>query len=556
MVLMTGKKALMEMLRVEGTKFIFGNPGTSESPIMDALEEYPELEYILVLQEGVAIGMADAYARATGKPSFVNLHIETGLANGISLINNADEVGTPIVLTAANKDVRELAHGRTDLVAMLQQFTKWSAEVSHPGALPVVMQRAFNEAKTPPTGTSFISFSANALDDKAEVDIVPSPQTYMRIRPDKQAIENAARIMSAATNPIIVLGDRIAQSKSVAEAISLAELLGAKVYASSYTEMNFPTSHPQFMGRLRLAYPESRELLSIADVVLAVGKLAGGYYMFSQPTMRFFGPQTSLIHIDSDPSEIGKTQHTEVGIIADPKVALSELSDAIHTSMTEQARKSAQSRTQILQMEKEAKSNQWRAHVKKKWDHKPMFPERMIAEISKVLPSDVIIADDAVTTGLALHNTICFDSPGSVYGGRGGALGWGIGGAMGLKLANPDRPVIAVLGDGSAMMTIQGLWTAANYNIPVVYVICNNRNYRVLKINMNAYKNLIMSEKDPTSRYIGMEFPLPLNIAEIAKAYGIHARRIEDPTEICSSLEEAFNLGKPAVLDVVIDGSV
>ena len=127
---------------------------------------------------------------------------------------------------------------------------------------------------------------------------------------------------------------------------------------------------------------------------------------------------------------------------------------------------------------------------------------------------------------------------------------------MGLKLANPDRPVIAVLGDGSAMMTIQGLWTAANYNIPVVYVICNNRNYRVLKINMNAYKNLIMSEKDPTSRYIGMEFPLPLNIAEIAKAYGIHARRIEDPTEICSSLEEAFNLGKPAVLDVVIDGSV
>ena len=126
MVRMTGKRALMKMLKAEGVEYIFGNPGTTESPIMDELEHYPDLKYVLVTQEGVAMGMADAYARATGRPSFVNLHIETGLANGISLLHNAYDGGTPMVLTAGNKDIRELAQGRTDLAEMVRLFTKWT----------------------------------------------------------------------------------------------------------------------------------------------------------------------------------------------------------------------------------------------------------------------------------------------------------------------------------------------------------------------------------------------------------------------------------------------
>ena len=136
---MTGSRALMEMLRAEGVDYIFGNPGTSESPIMNSLKDYPELKYMLVTQEGVAMGMADAYARATGRPAFINLHIETGLANGISLLHNANVGGTPMVLSAGNKDIRELAHGRTDLAGMVSQFTKWSAEVTHPEAVPVAL---------------------------------------------------------------------------------------------------------------------------------------------------------------------------------------------------------------------------------------------------------------------------------------------------------------------------------------------------------------------------------------------------------------------------------
>ena len=167
MAVMAGKVALMEALRAEGVEYVFGNPGTSEGPILDALEGYPDIRYVLVTQEGAAMGMADAYARYRGKPAFVNLHIETGLANGVSLLANAAEGGTPLVLTSANKDVRKLAEGRTDLVEMVRQFCKWSAEVTHPEQVAGVMRRAFNEARTPPTGPVYVGFSANALDDEA-----------------------------------------------------------------------------------------------------------------------------------------------------------------------------------------------------------------------------------------------------------------------------------------------------------------------------------------------------------------------------------------------------
>ena len=175
---MTGKRALFEMLRAEGVRHIFGNPGTSESAIMETLEDYPDIGYHLALQEGVAMGMADAYARAARTPAFVNLHIDTGLANGISLLNNAHQGGTPLVLTAANKDVRKLAEGRTELAEMVRLFTKWTAEVTHPEQIPGAVRRAFNEAKTPPTGPVFLAFAANALDDEADVEIVPSAEGF------------------------------------------------------------------------------------------------------------------------------------------------------------------------------------------------------------------------------------------------------------------------------------------------------------------------------------------------------------------------------------------
>jgi benzoylformate decarboxylase len=551
---MTGKRALMEMLRAEGVDYIFGNPGTSEGPILDALEGYPDLKYMLTTQEGVAMGMADGYARAAGKASFVNLHIETGLANGISLLQNAKDGGTPLVLTAANKDIRKLAEDRTDLAEMVRLFTKWTAEVTHPEQVPSVMRRAFQEAKTPPTGPTFVAFSANALDDEAEMDIVPSAGGYFRTAPDSEAVADASRILASASQPVMLVGDRLAQSGGSAEAVRIAEMLGAKVYSTCYSEMSFPTGHPQFMGRVNPVLPSFRKLVSSADAVLAVGtNVFSGYFFFSGRTLN---PATKLVHIDSAYREVGKSEPTDVGMIADPKIALGHLAEALESDMSGSDREAAKGRAATAAEEKAAQQAAWQGRVKNRWDIKPMSAERMMTEIAGALPANTIIADDAITTGESLHGAMEFNEPGSIFGGRGGALGWGMGGAMGVKLANPDRPVVAVVGDGSSMMTVQALWTAAAANIPVVYVICNNKAYRILKLNMNTYKREVLQEKDPKSEYIAMDFPVPLNIAGIAEALGVHGRSIEDPADLVPALRHALELGKPAVLDVSIDGSV
>ena len=197
--------------------------------------------------------------------------------------------------------------------------------------------------------------------------------------------------------------------------------------------------------------------------------------------------------------------------------------------MSGSAREAAKARATEAAAEKQASFDRGEARLKERWDNSPMSPERMMAELAGGLPDDVIIGNDAVTSAPALNHSMSFDEPGCYYGGRGGALGWGMGGTLGLKLANPDRPVVGVLGDGSAMMTAQGLWTAAAENIPVVYVICNNGIYKVLKVNMNAYKELILKGESPQSQYIGMDFAIPFDMAGLANGFGVQGRRIEGP---------------------------
>ena len=553
MPIMNGKHAFMEMLRAEGVKYIFGNPGTSESAIMASLPGYPDIQYMLVTQEGVGMGMADGYATASGNPAFVNLHIETGLANGVSLLHHAWDGGTPLVLTAGNKDVRKLAEGRSDLVEMVRQFTKWSAEVTHPEQVPGVMRRAFTEARTLPTGPVFVALAANALEDSADVEIVPSFDGYHRAAPDPAGVEAAAELLANASNPVIFTGDRLAQSEGVDAAVALAELLGATVYTASYARMNFPRSHPQFLGRINPSLPAWREELANADVVLAVGMdVFSGFFYFSGSVLP---SRTSLIHVDSASKAIGRSEPTEVGIIADPRAALEDIHRAVQQRMSGSRREAARGRAGNASSRKERMKAQWDLRLKDGWDSRPMSPERMMTEVANGLPPDAIVVDDSISSKDALHGAINFDRPESIYGERIGAIGWGMGAAMGVKLAHPDRPVVAVVGDGSAMMTVQALWTAANAGIPVVYLVCNNRSYRILKVNMNIYKTQVLGEQPPGS-YVGMDFPNPLDLAGMANACGVFGRAIEDPTEIASAIGQALASGRPALLDIMIDGSV
>ncbi len=554
---MVGKKALVEMLLAEGVEHIFGNPGTSETPFMDVLQDYPQVKYITSLQEASAVGMADGYARATGRPSFANLHIAGGLANGISMLYDAYKGGTPLVLTAGNSDTRMLLTDPVlsgDLVEMTRQYTKWSAEINHPSDIPMVVRRAFKEAKTPPTGPVFVAFPWNTLDDEADVEIVPSSPGYFRIRPDADAVARASALLSGAESPIMVVGDRVAQSGAAREAVEVAELTGARVYAASYTEMNFPTSHPQFMGALNLSNPATRDRLAGADVLLAVGTSVFSSFLYVPDP--FLSNNTKLVHLDSSPWEVEKIYPTEVGMMADPKAALADMADALQQDMSGSSREAARTRAAAIGDDTRRRREAVQARVRQRWDNSPMSVERMMTELAQALPSNAIIANEAITSGGALMDAMDFDEPGSIYGIRGGALGWGMPGSVGIQIAQPDRPVVAVVGDGASLYSIQALWTAARYGVPVTWVICNNRTYRILKVNMDIYLRDMLKDSERQSDYVGMNFDLPLNVAGIAEGFGISGRRVEDPAQLRPAIEEAIASGKPAVVDVSIDGSL
>jgi len=554
---MTGKEALVRMLIAEGVEYIFGNPGTSETPMMDALQDFPQIRYIQALQEGTAVGMADGYARATGRPAFANIHIAGGLANGISALYNAHRGGTPVVLTAGNSDTRMLLSEPTlsgDLVEMTRQYTKWSHEIHHPADVPGAVRRAFKEARTPPTGPVFLSFPWDTMDEQADVDVIGGGPGYFRTRPDRDALARASQLLAQAENPVIVIGDRIAQSGGVAAMTRVAEMLGARVFAASFSEVNFPTSHPLWSGLLNTSSPVTRRLLSGADVVLAVG--ANIFSSFLYVDVPLLDPQSRLVHLDSAPREVEKNYPTEVGILADPATGLAELAEALEQDLTAPAKEAAATRMAELAEGRRRAQEEYRQRLRQRWDNSPIAVERMMHELAAAVPPGTIVADEAITSRPALMQEFDFDQPGSLYGIQGGALGWAMPGALGLKLAQPDRPVLAVVGDGASMYTVQALWTAATFNIPVVYAICNNRAYRILKVNMDIYLKRMLNDDARISEYTGMEFANPLDLAAMAQALGVASEKITDPAQIAPAARRMFDRGQPGLLDISIDGSL
>ena len=550
---MTGKEALAQMLVAEGLDYVFGNPGTSESPLLDVLQDYPQLKYVQALQEGTAVGMADGYARATGKPAFANIHIAGGLANGISALYNAYRGGTPLVLTAGNSDTRMFMADPSlsgDLVAMTAQYTKWSAEIIHASDVPIAVRRAFKEAKTPPSGPVFLSFPWDSMDDVADVNIAPSSPGYFRIRPDRDAVSKASELLSQAENPVIVVGDRVAQSRAVPQMTRLAEQLGAKVYAALFSEVNFPTSHPLWGGVLNLNNPGTSESFAGADVVLAVGaNIFNSFLYIDRP---FLSPSTKLVHLDSNAQQVERIYPTEIGILADPAAGLEELSDALDQDMSAAAKEAAATRTASFAEERRRADESYHKRLDASKGQQPMAVDRMMYELAQAVPPDTIVADESITSRPSVMQAFSFDHPDSLFVLRGGALGWAMPGALGVQLANPGRPVLATVGDGSSLYTVQALWTAARYNIPVVYAICNNRSYQILKVNMDIYLRRMLDDKERKSEFVGMDFANPLNLAGLAQAMGVAGKSITDPDEIGPSVRQAFDSGKPAVLDISI----
>ena len=547
-----GKHAFMQMLRAEGVRYIFGNPGTSEAPFIGILHEYPDLEYLMVVQEGVAIGMAEGYARASGEVGFVSLHIDNGSANGFSLMIDQYRTGSPVVITAGNKDIRHLAGGRSDLADMAAPFAKWSAEISHPEQVPSVMRRAFQEAKTPPTGPVFIALSGNAMDDLADIAIEPSNAIHGEPRPESSAVEAAAEALANATNPLMIVGDRVHASGATQAAASLADTIGARAFSHVGGHMPFPTDHPLWCGALSLRSEEGLTAVDNADVILAVG--CPVFEDFFYRSGNFVGDDTTLIHIDSDSSQIGRKEPTDIGIWASPLHAMTEIEAEIACRMNDDASEGVMQRRSEIAAENQAKTAAFQELAASGWDRSPIPVSTFGMALGDAIPEGANVFSDAISSGAMVNAGIAHRTDLNVMGARGGAIGWGIGATMGMKLANPDSPTIGIVGDGSAMMTVQGLWTAVNYDIPVTYVICNNAAYRILKVNMNVYHSI--NEMPPPEIYNAMDFTTPFDFKAQAEAYGGIGIRVEHADDIKPAIDAAVASGKPACVDVIIDGAV
>jgi benzoylformate decarboxylase len=551
MGIMTGRQSIMEIMRAEEVKYIFGLHGITESYFMDALEDYPDIQYILGLHEVVCAGMAEGYARTSGKPGVLNLHTGTGLSAALPMLCNAYKGGVPLVVTVGQQDKRLLAYEpdlAADIVRIGGPVTKWATEINYASEISTIFRRAFRVAAHPPTGPVLISLPQNIMNDTLDFEYEKGAPTFTASHPDERAIEIAVDLLAGAKNPAIIVEDGVAKGDALSEVVELAELLGARVYQPWMADVNFPLNHPLYAGDLNLTSLTTRRILEKIDVLVVIGAL-----FFSQPLYlpeSLVPPGLKIIQIDNNPWQIGKNIPVSSGIEADIKVAVSDLIQALSKEMKTKAVQHSKSRTMIISQEKAQADKQFAEIALKERNNLPISVTRLMQEIKDNIKPGTRIVDDSWTCSSILRRTMGFSEPKSFQRARGaGSIGWGLPGALGVKLASPDHPVVSICGDGSAMWSIQSLWTAARYNIPVTFIICVNNSYKQVRV----LKHVLMGQK-AMGRYLGTDLSNPQNdFCKIAEGMGIEAYRVKKPEQLKPSLKSAFKADKPNLVEVYLE---
>jgi benzoylformate decarboxylase len=552
---MKGRDAAAEVFDRQGVEYVFGNPGTTEFGLIAALAGHPRIKYILALQEAVALGMAHMYANASGKTGVVNLHVAPGLGNAMGALYNAAVGGMPLVVTTGQQDSRMLAQEPLlthDLTAMARPLVKWAVEVRHVGDVPLILSRAFKVAQDAPRGPVFVSLPGDVLDGEAEFTGFKPGVFYRKSSPDARGVKEAARILSRSYRPVIICGDGVSASDAVPDLVQLAEKLGAPVWSNLMMgALNFLMSHPQFRGVFPGEASLTRHLIGDADVVLGVGVKLFEDLFYSG--MSALPDKCALIHIGDSSWEIGKNFPVDVGLLGNIKQALMMLSVCLDDEMTGSFRQDAANRCASMAEQKKAQAAKLDEQRQKRWNSVPISPLRLMADLRDCLPADAVVYNEALTAYPDLISTVPFDRPGSFFGNHGGGIGQGLPGALGVKLAMPDHPVIAVVGDGSAMYTIQSFWTAAYHHIPVLYILLSNGSYRILKYNMNRYLTRQKIQTDKPYPFMDFKNP-PLDFVGLARSMGLPGRCVEKPDDVRPALLEALAVDGPYVLEVRTEG--
>jgi benzoylformate decarboxylase len=526
--------AMLALLRSEGVELVFGNPGTTELPLLDAIARAEDLTFVLALHEGSAVAMADGYARASGSVGFVSLHGAFGVANGLSALLNARRSRTPLVVAAGQQDRRHLDQQpmlAEDVVTTAGPACKSAVEVHVAHDLPRVLRRAFDLARTPPEGPVLVSIPVDVLSERLDE---PLPErSVIHTTAVAGGVDAAAAVLAQARRPAIVAGEGIGREHAMEVAVELAEVLRATVYLQPmYEAVAFPATHPLVAGELPPNNAAIESALDGHDVVLIAGARAFAPHYYSQ--RRAVAPGVRLVQLDSDPAQVGRNHSVEIGLVG----GLAPTMRALVRAIQQIAGTVAGPPPSVAAPAPGVPITE---------DGTPLSAGQAGRVIAAALPADAILVEEAVTSSRALREAVAPSRPGGYHRSSAGALGWGLGSAVGVKLARPDRPVVAVVADGAAAYGMQALWTAAHYGVGTVFVVLDNREYHAVRRGLGE-----LGVADATG-YPGIALGPPwIEWAELASSMGVHPASPRSAAEISRQIAAALDRPGPSLIHVRI----
>ncbi|OJV14551.1 MAG: thiamine pyrophosphate-binding protein [Dyadobacter sp. 50-39] len=552
----TGNQKIIEQFLADGMNYMFGNPGTVEQGFLDAVAEYPDMKYVLTLQETIAVMMADGYARSTQKPTLVQLHSSPGIGNAVGAVYQAKRGHAPLVIIGSDAGVQYMnmdAQMANDLVGMMAPVTKYSTMATSSKSLLRTLRRAVKIAATPPMGPVYVCLPMDVLDELNDEPVFPTSIPSTRVSPSAELIRQSAEWLLAAEKPMIFAGDGVAYSQAHDELTRVAELLGAEVYGVEFGDVLMDNMHPLYQGTTGHMFGSySKPITSRGDANLVVGT-----YMVPEvfPDLDdIYAPGAKVIHYDLNAYEIAKNHRVDLGVVSDPKLSLAELAETIEALRTPGQAAAAQARIDAIGSAKKARLDQEKQLDEAAAGKLPLRMAQFSSVLSERLNIDnTIIFDEALTSSPAVSRYIPPKLAGNYFVTRGGSLGIGFPGAIGAKMANPGKTVIGFSGDGGSMYTIQTLWSAVRHNTGAKFVVCNNGSYKLLQLNIDQYWK---------EREIGKhDYPLPFDLSYpairfdlLAQSMGVAAVRVEKEEEIGPAIERMLADDKPFLIDLVLEG--
>lgn len=554
----TGGELVVAQMQAAGVRYLFTNPGSFEVGLFDAFLGNSEMQLIMGLHEGVVISMADGYHRVSGEPAFVNVHVIAGTAQAAGQMYNAARDGSALIVTAGLND-NEMWSDESILAPrpgydqkdVNRQFTKISWESREPRALPLMLRRAFKTAVAPPGGPVYLAMAHHALEAQdVEAQVLPAERFLFdaRPRPSRDAVERAARRLVEARNPLMVVGDEVWKAGAQADLLALSEALGLPVATVLSGYQNFPSHHPHHLGRFRM---NLETVQAGVDVVLTVGAPDfGGRVVPDRPEAPL---DAAFVRLGVDTAHLGRNYPTDVALVGDVREGLRDLAAAVDSLLTaERRRKIAEPRREALAAATSAAHARDESAARQNFGRSPMHPDELGATLAAAIDPEAIVVTENLT---GKHGAFRFGHrPGEamLLGNTGLGLGWGVGAAAGAKLAAPDREVVCSIGDGSVMYSASGFWTQARYEIPVLTVVWNNRNYQTVRHAYHRYQGAMAD----SNRYTGMYLGDPdIDFVELAHSQGVAGEKVATADQVGPAIERgrrSLREGRPYLIEAEV----